>query len=120
MKMVKNSQKLVLFGLMSGSMHYSGMVVVAQSRHTAQASQKVLPASGSTFWQIEKFSDPLSGKRLATPPSIKMINYGHLLPFAGAQLQYMDKCLVKHMLTQKYLTVLHDGENQEHSVRYFL
>ena len=49
-------------------MCHFGLDVVAKSWHTAQGSQKLLPTSGDTFWQIEKLSDPLSGKIVITAP----------------------------------------------------
>ena len=115
----KELPRLVLFDLVCGSMDlYSGLAVVARSRRMGQQSQKLLPTSGDTFWQIEKFNDPLTGKRIGMTllsQRLSMVTY----PIAGPQLQYKDKCRVKHMLTQKYLAVMHEERSQQHRVRHF-
>ena len=41
------------------------IIMVARSQCTAQGSQKLPPISGGTFWQFEKLSNPLSGKKVA-------------------------------------------------------
>ena len=42
-----------------------------------------------------------------------------VVPIAGEQLRYKDECRVKHMLTQKYMAVFCEEENQRPYV-YFL
>ena len=99
----------------------SGAAVVARSRRSDQGSQKFLPTSGDTVWQIEKFSECFSGKWVSYHhPFITVINYDHHHHILGAQLQYNDKCRVKHMLTRKYLAVIHDEKSQQHNVRHFV
>ena len=97
---------------------YDYLLCIAGLRRWKEQHQRGTSTSADTYFQLEKQSDPLSGAQPffgVTHTLLLSIPYGYISVqqlsaimyfFSGESLSFGECCRIKHLSTQKYLTLM--------------
>ena len=87
------------------------ITVHLRKRKSDHGRLKAPSTSAITYWQIEKDTEPLSGKLLYYLCHARKAAMLDCIAVTGQTVSWGESCRIKHLPTRLYLAVIDNGEH---------